>query len=222
MGFSVIFDMDGVILDSERVSLQSWIRAGCGMGLPEGRYIEALYDLIGTNDEETRRRLEIAMNGFAGFDYDLVCERMWQLFTEAAEGGLPLKLGVNEVMDRLDKAGIPFGLASSTRRSAVERELTDVGLLQRFSATVCGDEIQKGKPDPQIFLRCCDKLNGDPEKTFVIEDSYNGIRAAHAAGMRPVMVPDLLKPTSEMEQLACCICKDLFCAGEFIFSQINR
>ena len=91
--------------------------------------------------------------------------------------------------------------------------LRDAGLLNRFAAVVCGDEVDRGKPDPQIFLRCCEKMGGIPSDTFVLEDSYNGIRAAHAAGMRAIMVPDLLEATPEMEHLAQCICPDLAAAG---------
>ncbi len=222
MRICVIFDMDGVIFDSERVSLRSWIKAGCAMGLPEDRLTRAVFDLIGTNDEETRRRIEVAMSGCVGFDYDLLCAEMWKTFVTESEGGLPVKPGVGRILSDLDEAGIPYGLASSTRRSVVEHELSDAGLLGRFSATVCGDEIERGKPDPDIFLRCCEKLNGKPECTFVIEDSYNGIRAASAAGMQAIMVPDLLKPTSEMNQLACCVCKDLFSARDYIFSQVKE
>ena len=213
MQLRVIFDMDGVIFDSERVSVECWLKSGEAMGLPREPLLAAVYGLMGTNDEETRRRMEAAMGGCPGFDYEKLESGMWRAFAHEAEKGLPLKPGVHAVMDALDGHSIPFGLASSTRREAVERELRDAGLMNRFAAVVCGDEVDRGKPDPQIFLRCCEKMGGIPADTFVLEDSYNGIRAAHAAGMRAIMVPDLLEATPEMERLAQCICPDLAVAG---------
>ena len=85
----------------------------------------------------------------------------------------------------------------------------DAGLLQNFDVVVGGDQVQRSKPEPDIFLKAAEQLEADPGDCYVIEDSYNGIRAASAAGMIPIMVPDLLPPTEEMEEKAAVILDSL-------------
>lgn len=92
------------------------------------------------------------------------------------------------------------GLASSTAHDIVVQELTDAGLVDYFQAITGGDQISHSKPDPEIYLKACEKLGIDPKEAYAVEDSYNGIRSAFSAGMKPLMVPDLLPPTGEMEE----------------------
>ena len=106
------------------------------------------------------------------------------------------------MLSYLHGQGIPLAVASSTIEEIVRRNLTDTDLLRYFDKVIGGDQIRHGKPAPDIFLTAAEVLDRPPEECFVIEDSFHGIRAAHFAGCRPVMVPDVLEPTAEIAALA--------------------
>jgi HAD superfamily hydrolase (TIGR01509 family) len=134
-----------------------------------------------------------------------------QLYFETADvylagfvdtGLLQLKAGVSELLTLLEARNIRKAVATSSSRQKAERQLERVSLLDRFEAIVTRDDVARGKPNPDLFLRAAEKLETSPERCLVLEDSYNGVRAAHAAGMRVIMVPDLLQPTMEMEAKA--------------------
>lgn len=95
-----------------------------------------------------------------------------------------------------------MALASSTRSAVVRQELTDAGIIEYFQVVIGGDMVSRSKPQPDIFLKACEELGVEPEEAFAIEDSYNGIRAAAAGKLRPLMVPDLMPPTEEMQELS--------------------
>ena len=124
--------------------------------------------------------------------------------------------GAREILADLAARGVPLALASSTEGALVRRELDEAGLLRFFDALVCGDQVRRSKPDPEIFLTAAARLGVEPERCFVIEDSFNGVRAAAAAGMRPLMVPDLLPPDEEMRRLSEAILPDLAAAGRYL------
>jgi HAD superfamily hydrolase (TIGR01509 family) len=113
-----------------------------------------------------------------------------------------MKDGVYEILDFLKKSGKKIALASSTKRQTVINQLRDAKILDYFDEIVTGDMVSKSKPDPEIFLLACNKLNVEPERAFAIEDSYNGIRSASSGKLRAIMVPDLLPANDEMRELA--------------------
>lgn len=115
-------------------------------------------------------------------------------------GRLPMKKGVIELLTYLKSEGKKIALASSTRRQTVMSQLKDAGILDYFDAVICGDMLQRSKPAPDIFLKACEEIQVLPEKAYVIEDSYNGIRAASVGKMHPIMVPDLLSENEEMDK----------------------
>jgi len=192
---AVVFDMDGVIFDSERCVIDCWRELGLKHGL--GDIEEALLACTGTTKEKTR---EIMLNALGqDFPYDDFAKETSRLFHEKYDGGkLPMKPGVVELLAFIKASGKKIALASSTRREIVEAELKDAGIIEFFDEIVCGDMVKKSKPEPDIFLLACDKLGVKPADSFAIEDSYNGIRSAYAGGLRPIMVPDLLLPDNEM------------------------
>ena len=143
-------------------------------------------------------------------------------FIRCDKGRLPLKPGAREILAALKEAGIPLALASSTRLLTVRRELDEAGLLPFFDAVIGGDSVTRSKPDPEIFLTAASRLGAAPEDCWVIEDSFNGIRAAYAGGLHPVMVPDLLPPDAEMEEKAELIVKDLFDAWDYLEKRIEK
>ena len=121
-----------------------------------------------------------------------------------------------EILDFLKSQGKTIALASSTRKETVTKELQWAGLLDYFDLLVCGDMIKNSKPAPDIFLQACEKLGITTDEAYVIEDSYNGIRAAHNASIRSIMVPDMLKPDAEMEEKAEMILPSLLDVIEYL------
>lgn len=196
---AVVFDMDGIIFDSERLVIVCWKEVADKYGIVEIE--KACEACLGVNATETRE----IFKRFYGqdFPYDEYKQEMSQLFHSRYDGGrLPTKAGVQELLQYLKAQEIKVGLASSTRKAVVVQELTDAGLIKYFDVVVGGDMVSKSKPNPEIFLKACEELNVAPQEAFAIEDSYNGIRAAAAGKLRPLMVPDLMPPTEEMLELA--------------------
>lgn len=196
---AVVFDMDGVIFDSERAVMDCWVELAAKYQIAD---IEsAVLACTGTTMARTR---EIMLERYGSdFPYDRYEAEASRMYHEKYDGGrLPVKPGVRELLSYLKEHGKKIALASSTRRQTVISQLTDAGLLDFFDQVISGDMVERSKPAPDIFLRACEVLHTAPEASFAIEDSYNGIRAAHAGGLRPVMVPDLLAADEEMEQLA--------------------
>lgn len=208
MGISaVIFDMDGVIFDSERLVIECWKVVADKYGIENIE--EACFECLGINAALTKELMKKRYG--EAFPYDAYKKEMSAIFHSRAAGGkLPQKKGIKELLTFLKENQIPTAVASSTRREVVMRELEEGGLLPYFDRVICGDMVERSKPEPDIFLKACESLSIDATEAYAIEDSYNGIRAAFRAGMKPIMVPDLAEPTEEMEKLACCILPSLF------------
>ena len=191
--------MDGVIFDSERLYIQCCLEAAEPLGLQN--VVEVCRRCIGVTVDVT---MSILLDAYG--DPALVEAyrgRSTALFQEKYRAGLlPMKPGVKELLEYLKTARVKTAVASSTRTSVVESELAQYGLIDFFDAVVGGDRVKRSKPNPDIFLCAAARLDEPAENCTVIEDSYNGIRAAKAAGMTAVMVPDLLPPDDEMHRLA--------------------
>ena len=214
--YSVIFDMDGVIFDSEKACLYCWTEIAERYSLPSIK--EVFYKCIGTNKVQSEMIVEEAYSGQYG---DGIAKKLLTesslLFHELYDNGnLDLKPGVVDILEHLKHKGIKMAVASSTRKAVVETEFRDAKLLHYFDKIIGGDAVTISKPNPEIYLIACKTLEVDPNKTFAIEDSFNGIRAAYAAGMRPIMVPDMVPPDEEMKQISEVICKDLFEVKSFL------
>ncbi len=210
-GFScIIFDMDGVIFDSERACLDCWRELGALWGLDD---IETVFRrCIGTNNKQTCDIVEEAYAAKCGegIAKRLMKESSVMFHSRYDNGNLPVKAGAPELLEYLKGEGVRLGLASSTRRQSVEKELDSAGFLEYFGSLTCGDEVKVSKPDPEIYLLACDAMGIKPSDAWAIEDSYNGVRSAHAAGTHVIMVPDIIPADDEMKSLADMICGDLF------------
>ncbi len=192
---AVIFDMDGLLLDSERIALFIINEVALELGLPWRA--EVGLAMVGLNSRDS----DAIVRQHLGQDYPLDTLRdAFGLRYEQAidEGRIPAKAGAAELLDLLDHLNLPRMVATSTRRSRAEPKLAAVGLLSRFHGMVCGDEVSRGKPDPEIFLTAAKRLGVAPQNCLVLEDSNAGIRGALAAGMCAVMVPDLLQPAADV------------------------
>ena len=211
----VIFDMDGLLLDTERLIVDAWDALAQRKGLDREKLREVCLACIGINLQAV---------------YDLVKERLGPEFPykeyraemesdvrETLCGGpMPVKKGAFELLEYLKRTGMPAVVASSTRKAVVTAELRDAGLLPYFAEVSGGDDVQRSKPAPDLFLKAAASMGVPPENCLVLEDSPNGIRAAYAAGMMAVMVPDLLPPTEELTVMCEAVVPDLGAVGELL------
>ncbi len=196
---AVVFDMDGVIFDSERGMMGCWLELAEEYGI---RDMEKTYlACIGSNGARTKRIVRDAYG--EDFPFDAFAQEASRRYHERFDGGrLPLKPGVPEILEFLERSGKRIALASSTRRQTVEDQLRWANIRSYFGAVITGDMVEKSKPEPDIFLRACEEICTAPRRTYAIEDSFNGIRAAAAGKLRPLMVPDILPADGEMRRLA--------------------
>ncbi len=212
---NVIFDMDGVIFDSERAYIAAYKKLAPKYGLDDVEVIhKACMDSIGANRQKTK---EIFF-AYVGHEFDYLAYRE-DVQVELNKHDYVIKPGVYEIFDWLRETGAKIALASSTREVSVRKSLGKADLVKYFDQIVCGDMVSHSKPHPEIFLKAAEELGVKPETCYVIEDSFNGIRAAHAAGMHPIMVPDILQPDEEIRGLAEVVLPSLFEVKEYLEKQ---
>lgn len=216
---TVVFDMDGVLFDTERLCEQSWLVTAEEEGLPD---MEKIFPrCIGLNANDSRK---IVMEAYGeDFAYEDFRQRASKWFRDYIDkNGLPIKPGTREILAWLKKSGWRVGLASSTRRSTVLEHLEQAGIGEFFSVVITGDMVEHSKPRPDIYLLACRELGAAPEEAYAIEDSPNGIRSAYAAGMTPLMVPDMIAPDQEMARLSRKIFSDLGEVLDFLKEEARR
>ena len=194
-----LFDMDGLMLDSERMARSAWTRALAD----HGYHLEAqdYLRLLGRTVGDARGILTEIFG--PDLPYDQVFEQRLAYYqADIDANGIPVKPGLLDLLDFLELHGVPKAVASSTPAWFVRRKLVKVGIFQRFSVVVCGDMVPRGKPYPDLFLEAARRLNAAPGECVVLEDSEAGIRAANRAAMLALMVPDLKPPTPEIQAMA--------------------
>lgn len=203
---AVVFDMDGVIFDSERAVMQCWKELADKYQIPDIE--KAVLSCTGTTMKRTR---EIMLEIYGeDFPYDIYAKESSAIYHSRYEAaGFPRSRGCGTA-HLFKEDGKKIALASSTRRQTVTNQLKDAGILNFFDNVICGDMVEHSKPAPDIFLKACAELGVAPERAYAIEDSYNGIRAAHAGHLLPIMVPDLLPANEEMQEKAEVVLPDLF------------
>ena len=215
---AVVFDMDGVIFDSERAVMKCWLELADKYGIENIE--KSFLACTGTTMVRTK---EIMIETYgADFPYDAYAKEASCLYHEKYDGGkLPMKPGVVELLTFLKKENKKIALASSTRKQTVINQLRDADIIQFFDAFICGDMVERSKPAPDIFLKSCEELGVEPESAFAVEDSYNGVRAAYAAGMKIAMIPDLVQPDDEMRDKADFVFKNMDEFQEYILESLR-
>jgi beta-phosphoglucomutase-like phosphatase (HAD superfamily) len=214
---AVIFDMDGLMLDTEALVRPVMVDAAqaCGYDLSSELFLQ----LIGrTNVDSERLLCEAFGPDFSAADFRQRCSTGWEA---AIVGGIPHKPGLGRLLDLLERHGVAVAVATSTARDAAERSLAIAGLRHRFEVVVTGDQIANGKPAPDIFLLAAERLGVEPARCLVLEDSHAGVRAAHAAGCMPIMVPDLVPATDDVARLALHVVASLDDVAELLVAALD-
>lgn len=202
---AVVFDMDGLLVDTEVVVFRAMQRAAGGFGseMP----FDTFQRMVGLQHAASD---EIVLAHFGeGFDLVSWSAAVSAHFREEMAAGIALKTGAVEILDALDQLGLPRAIATSSSLEAVRLSLGPHSLVDRFHALITRDVQTRGKPHPEPFLKAAEALGIDPADCLALEDSHNGVRAAAAAGMMTVMVPDMLDATEEMQSLCVRIARDL-------------
>ena len=195
----VIFDMDGVILDSERVANLAWFQVSEKYDL--GLNIERLKEIKGGTAVRT---LEVLSKQVGKTLAEKIMEekKEIQMSIIKKENGIKLKEGVVELLKYIKEKGLKCIVATSTTKERAEKQLKETGVYSYFDNLVYGDEIKNGKPDPEIFLKTCEKIGVSPIEAVVIEDSVLGATAANRAGIKCFVVEDTMKFSIEENRLA--------------------
>jgi len=195
---AVIFDMDGLMIDSERVTFRCCRKALQPMGLDMS---EDFYkQMLGRSQTEVLGLYQ--RNYGEDFPYEsYITETFVYLKDYYNAHGVPVKKGLTDLLTALKAHDIKCAVASSSPRERVSDTLTRAGVIAFFDAMVCGDEVKRSKPDPEIFLTACTKLSVSPQDALVLEDSENGILCAHRAGIPVICVPDMKVPAKEFADL---------------------
>ncbi len=210
---AVIFDMDGVLLDTETICFKAWERFAQEDGLKNLKELNAR--CLGCNKTDTR----LIIKEFYGQDYDAdrFLQRTSELFRQIEdEEGISLMPGVIKTLDAIKTSGKKILLATSTRGLVARRQLEKLELIHYFDSITCGDMVTHSKPHPEIYSMSAASLKLDPSKCVAVEDSPNGVRSASAAGIKCIMVPDKIEPDEEMHGLAWKIVRPLDAILEFL------
>lgn len=212
-----IFDMDGLLLDTERVYQQEWqeIARERDIALGEG----FLRDITGTNGAHMCRVIETY---YRVSDGRVIMEECMGRVREKLSVHVPVKKGVFEILNFFRERGVRMAVASSSALVQIQSNLEMAGIRGYFSAVVSGEEVRNGKPAPDIFLCAAERIGCEADACFVFEDSENGIKAGHAAGCMTVMVPDLMEPSSGIAPYCMKICSDLLQAEKEIKEMMHN
>ena len=195
---ALVFDMDGILFDTERLTVGLWGEVSKTLGCTD--VTPFIADYMGLNSVSHKQYF---FHKFGDdFPYDEFLERGRIAVAQHIEkNGVPLKSGLFELLDYLKANGYGIAAATSTRRVTALRLFESAKIIRYFDHIICGDMLEKSKPDPEIYLKAAGALGVEPALCMALEDSPNGIRSAYRAGMKTVMVPDLIPPSPELDKM---------------------
>ncbi|OHX11524.1 HAD family hydrolase [Chromobacterium sphagni] len=212
---ALLFDMDGLMLDTERISNETWRRAGAELGIAIED--DMLMAMVGMSMPRCVRFVAEYLGDAR--QADLLQQGSHRHYSHMLQHeDIPLKTGILELLGWVREQGIPRAVATSTRRQIADLKLARSGLDDFFQITVAGDEVEHTKPAPDVYLEVSARLRVDPGRCLVLEDSSFGLQAGVAAGARVILVPDLLTPSAEDRASALAVCRDLHQALQLIRS----
>lgn len=201
---AVVFDMDGLMFDTERIVQYSWTKAG--MALINRDLGKEIYHTLGFNKKK-RREYFIDLLG-ENFDFDtfqIIASFYYYQYLQ--NNGIPIKKGLLELLNYLT--------TSSSYKNTI-KHLRQVHIEQYFDVIITGDQVNKAKPDPEIYIKACNQLNVDPQDAFALEDSYHGIISASLANLKPIFVPDLLKDSKSIDEYIIAECDSLLTVIDYL------
>ena len=202
----IIFDMDGVLIDSERQSNEGWLWAAGQLGVDMPMWL--IDSFKGAPAELCCKFFDDYYKGV--IDYWEAKElRTQHVYKIRETEGIPVKKGVKDIFEYIRNNGLKCAVATSTRRESAEKTLHEIGVWDYLDAVVYGDEVEHGKPEPDIFLRAAKAIGINPSEAVVVEDSINGIKAGYAADMRVVHIPDTIAIDDDIRKLTYMVCADL-------------
>jgi len=213
---AAVFDMDGLLLDSEQLALQAF-EAGCEQfGL--GDQTELFMRFVGTNADKGNAEMKQALDGI--IDVDKFINTWRGIYADwISKKPVPLKAGVTDVLTHLKLLNIPMAVATSTKTAAAEKKLNMAGIFNYFDVVIGGEQVSHSKPAPDIFLKAASILSIEPLGCIAFEDSPNGVRSAVAAGMTVVQIPDMIKPDETLLKLGHIVLNELSEALTFDFKK---
>lgn len=195
---AVIFDMDGVLIDTEKHLVRLWCQAAKEFGYDMKReHALMIRSLAG---EYAGPKLQSIYG--EEFDYPLVRSRRKELMKAyLEENGIEKKPGVEEILLYLKELGLKTAVATATDEERATKYLKEIGIYELFDKVVCANMVEHGKPMPDVYLYACKQIGEMPEECYAVEDSPNGVKSASSAGCKTIMIPDLTEPDEETEKL---------------------
>lgn len=215
---AVIFDMDGVLIDTEKYLVKFWCQAGREFGYDIKR--EDALMIRSLAGKYAKPKLQSIYG--ANFNYVGVRQRRKELMQDWLEkNGIEKKEGVDEILPYLKEKGLKIAVATATDEERAIKYLKKIGIYHWFDQVICANMVENGKPMPDIYLYACEQIGEEPKNCYAVEDSPNGVKAAALAGCRVIMVPDLSEPDKETEKLLYTKVTSLSKIKD-VFSQENR
>jgi HAD superfamily hydrolase (TIGR01509 family) len=212
---AVVFDMDGTLLDTEAAFRDVVFEVCTGLGFTMTHDVHQ--SMVGSSHEFTNKLLVEAYG--VAFPYAMFDQQCREMMKHRMAETVPVKAGVHELLAELKARRIPAAVATSSRSPHALGHLGRAGLLDMFAAIVTRDEVQNPKPHPEPYLMAARHLGVAPETCLAVEDSHSGVRAAHAAGMQTIMVPDLVRPSDEVAALCAHVMESLHHLREAAFAR---
>jgi len=214
---AAVFDMDGLLIDSESIALSLFEQTCEQYQLFDKASLRELFlSCVGTNATETDRRIKAALAEKINVEQFMVdCETRYN--GHMTQHAIPVKAGVGKLLDALDRRNIPCVVATSSATHHAMIKLQNCNLAHRFKTVIGGEQVQKSKPEPDIFLAAAKSIAVEPQHCLAFEDSTNGVRAAVAAGMRVFQVPDLIPPDAELLALGHSVVSSLAQVEEIVW-----
>lgn len=211
MKTGAIFDMDGLLLDTERIYRDSWEIVAGKFGVAHKEQFPKA--VCGTSGESM---VAVVKEYYPQVDSQVFIEACKQLVKESVQKFVPEKPGIHEILHYFKQNGVKIAVASSSEAEVIKHNLEKVGVLDQFDALVSGQQVEHGKPAPDIFLEAARQIGCEPGDCYVFEDGRNGIKAGVAAGCTTIMIPDLTEPDDELEEICTGIYSSLIEAMEAI------
>ena len=214
---AVVFDMDGLLIDTIPAYVSAMVQAGDDVGYAVSKdYVLSLVGLLGT-ELEAQLRADLG----PAFPLPAYLTAVFARLGPILDAGVPLKTGALELLEELARMGMPVAVGTSMKRREALHHLNHCGVAHFFRAVAARDDVARGKPHPDVHLKALSALGFAPHDCVILEDSFNGVRAAHATGAMVIMVPDVAAPTPEIAALCTGVAADLHQVRKIILASGN-